>query len=81
MARVRASFVLGAAPVTVAAAMLSQQALYEWLVMSRLAGIPACLGLSGDESGNSQSVSARCRHDARHHRPSLSLARADEVIE
>ena len=39
MPRVRATFVLGAALVTVAAAMLSQQALYEWLVVPRLGGI------------------------------------------
>jgi hypothetical protein len=40
MASVRATFVLGAALVTVTAAMLSQQVLYEWLVVPRLAGIP-----------------------------------------
>jgi hypothetical protein len=39
MARGRATFVLGAALVTVAAAMLSQQVLYEWLVVPRLADV------------------------------------------
>ncbi len=39
MARVRTTFVLGAALAIAAAAMLSQQALYEWLVVPRLAGI------------------------------------------
>ena len=39
MARVRATFTAGAALVTVAAAIFSQQALYEWVVVPRLPGL------------------------------------------
>jgi hypothetical protein len=39
MGKVRAAFVVGIALVVVAAAMLSQQVLYEWLVVPRLVGL------------------------------------------
>ena len=39
MAKVRTTFVVGAALVTVAAAMLSQHALYEWIVVPKLESV------------------------------------------